>query len=168
LCIAKSCRYLKKRIPEANERISSLSVYSGQVKENEVFLDQPDTLEVKNCMTRLLSDSNVFSKMEIHFIQQQAKKPLIGKWDSTLLAGRFATRKMVDSVFKKDGWQSFYKTYGWSLNSFSAPVFLRNYTLCLFYSGYSCGELCGSGALNLYKKENGKWKVYKRYCSWIS
>ena len=55
-----------------------------------------------------------------------------------------------------------------TLYYYSRPIFIRNNNLCLFYSGSHCGSLCGGGLLALYKKINGKWKMYWTIFSYIS
>ena len=67
-----------------------------------------------------------------------------------------------------DGWTYFYHHYGTGFHSFGCPLFLRNYTCCLFYSGHHCGWLCGNGQLALYKKEGGRWVFVKDWGEWMS
>ena len=76
----------------------------------------------------------------------------------------------VTAIFKDRNkwWTYFYKYYGESFNTYSAPIFLRNYTLCLFYSSNSCGGLCGGGQITLFKKEGNTWKPFKSFCDWVS
>jgi hypothetical protein len=42
------------------------------------------------------------------------------------------------------------------------PIFLRKYSICIFFSRYICGSLCGFGFLAIFKKQGNKW------VNWIS
>ena len=65
-------------------------------------------------------------------------------------------------------WTYFHKEIGRDLTTFSAPIFLRNYQYCIFYSSFHCGDRCGEGQLLLYKKDGADWKKVKTYCNWIA
>jgi hypothetical protein len=52
------------------------------------------------------------------------------------------------------------------LYEFSFPIFLRNYSICIFYYQYSCGNWCGLGKLALYKKNKKKWSRIGDYFVW--
>ncbi|MEN2487717.1 hypothetical protein AAYQ05_07930 [Flavobacterium sp. B11] len=90
------------------------------------------------------------------------------------------TSKEMDYVYKeiednnKTGWakgklensefiasEKSEKYYG--IYSFSKPVFLRNNTLCIFYS-----EGNESGMLATYIKINGEWKYYSGFFAWVN
>jgi hypothetical protein len=51
---------------------------------------------------------------------------------------------------------------------FTPPVFLRNYTLCLFNYAYYCGGVCGEGHTILYKKEGNGWKEIQTYFGFVA
>lgn len=52
--------------------------------------------------------------------------------------------------------KNFQKYVPWVFG-FSKPIYLREETLCLYYSMAMCGQLCGHDEVSFYKKENGKW-----------
>jgi len=81
------------------------------------------------------------------------------------------SKDTVTKIFHRSdipGWTYFYQHYGMRLYSFGKPIFLRNNTICIFYFGYGCGDLCGFGSLCIYIKENGCWKNKYTIYSWIS
>ena len=53
------------------------------------------------------------------------------------------------------------------LYSFSRPVFIRNQTLCIFCSGYSCGPRCGYGEVSVFRKISGKWSRWFKLTTWV-
>lgn len=76
----------------------------------------------------------------------------------------------IANVFKdrhKD-WNYFNKHFGSGFHSFTQPIFLRNGSICLFYSDYSCGGECGSGDFSIYRKRNGVWIRIITLYAWIS
>lgn len=40
------------------------------------------------------------------------------------------------------------------------PVFLRNHTIAFVYYYYTCGSLCGHGALSILIKRDGNWQTW--------
>lgn len=73
------------------------------------------------------------------------------------------SRDSLNKIFDYNndlGWKYFHRKYGEGFYSFSKPIFLRNKTICIFYSSYSCGGLCGESEFGVYKKINGMWTLY--------
>ena len=135
-----------------------------------ILSDKPYVFENLDCLSSLRNDTTNFSKEDIVFIQN-GKYPPISKWTKKMFPSvKVISNDTIKTIFK-DGprqWAYFYKNIGTSYHGFSVPLFLRNDTYCLFYSDESCGGLCGSGSLILYKKENNKWIRIQSYCEWIS
>ena len=135
-----------------------------------ILINEPNTKDFKECIDDLTRDS-IFSEAEIELIRSQIDKPLLRKWTNRFIdKTNFISRDTVISIFKDTsrGWMYFYNTYGSGFSSYSAPIFLRDNALCLFYSQRSCGGLCGGGSLVVFQKENGAWKPLKFYCMWVS
>ena len=114
-----------------------------------------------------------FSKREKFFINTELNKLVSLCWQPGLLdSSRLIKADTVTKIFKNgdlfSGWDYFRKNYGRELYSFSKPIFLRNNTICLFYFGDRCGELCGEGGLYIYIKKNGVWKMKYPVYSWVS
>ncbi len=114
----------------------------------------------------------VFTGEEKAYINLELYNLKFHEWDKNLFEN--STRIPVDTVSKifsdnrKYGWLYFYNHYGNKLYSFSKPIFLRNGTMCLFYSDYSCGGTCGEGNFYIYLKIDGEWKPICRLFGWIS
>jgi len=76
----------------------------------------------------------------------------------------------LDSLFKKGDWLAYYKQYPgasgvvtWSRVGFNAEG-----TQALFYEGYRCGELCGTGHHIVMEKKNGSWMLGPDIVVWVS
>ena len=143
---------------------------SALADSNFILVDKPFAFEYFGCLDPFLDDSAFYTKAEIDFIMKSIKTSSI-KWSNGLLGSvKVTSRDSIDVIFKdkSKGWNCFYKHFGQSYHTFSVPIFLRNDTLCLFYSATHCGYECGDGHFILYKRENGKWVELKTYCNWIS
>ena len=137
---------------------------------NFILVDKPFELNSFYCLSQLLSDSSTFSKAELSFIQQKYY-PSIIRWNKSFFSTiKLVSSETIDSIFKNQsaGWNYFYKKFGQSFNHFSIPIFLRNYTYCIFYYDVDCGFECGDGHMYLYKLMNGNWIKIATYCNWIS
>jgi hypothetical protein len=73
-------------------------------------------------------------------------------------------RASIEKIFKQlgvgKGWNEFYSRYPGSggYHIFSAVGFNAKRTQAVFYSGGSCGGLCGSWQLHVFEKVDGSWK----------
>jgi hypothetical protein len=77
----------------------------------------------------------------------------------------------LDSFFKKGGglWDAYYKHQGASgIVAWSRVGFNADGTQALFYEGYRCGELCGSGRYVVMQKKNGSWTIGTAIVVWVS
>jgi hypothetical protein len=137
-----------------------------------VLVDKPVSIESlwnTDCLKQVLMDKATYSAPELARLQSHTY-PVISTWASFSLGARLLSQDTIHKAFQRraDDWNYFHKHIGMSFNEFSAPIFLRNYTYCLFYSANYCGSLCAGGSLVLYKKEKGRWKPVKNYCQWVS
>ncbi len=135
-----------------------------------VLSDKPASLESFNCLDDVLVDTTTFSNDELQYLKTR-KFHNLERWTK----GNFLKIKLIDSdtvlsIFTDDtkGWDYFYKTIGHEFHTLSYPIFIRDYTYCLFYYDNNCGWLCGTGRLSLYKYEKSKWTEVKSFCDWIS
>jgi len=143
---------------------------SALAVSNFILVDKPFAFESFGCLDPFLDDSAFYTKAELDFIMKSIKTSSI-KWSNGLLGSvNVISKDTIDAIFKdkSKGWNYFYKHFGQSYYIFSLPIFLRNDTLCLFYSSTHCGYECGDGHFKLYEKEYGKWIEVKTYCNWIS
>lgn len=84
--------------------------------------------------------------------------------------GKRLTELDVRGIFsdRAYGWTRFREQYGQQLYRFSKPIFIRAHSLCIFYSSYECGSLCGEGKLMILKKESNTWIPFMDIYQWIS
>ena len=74
------------------------------------------------------------------------------------------TRKTIDSLAVNNIQLVNYlsKDYHFSSVEFmSKPIFLRDYTICIFYSQSIFRVFGGGGSFTIFQKVNGKWKIYR-------
>ncbi|MEZ5034821.1 MAG: hypothetical protein R2796_07525 [Chitinophagaceae bacterium] len=135
-----------------------------------ILSNKPVSPVFNHCIGNLLVDTATFTKDELIFLkaQQFISIPLWKQkhFPNINLINLDSLKAM--STGNLNWWDFFYENVGREYSIFSFPLFLRNYTYCIFYSDNNCGLLCGQGMLSLYKKENDKWVVVKFYCFWIS
>ena len=147
-------------------------IRSTQFPNDTILLaDKPDMREFNRCINSVFYDTTLFTKAEQEIIKTQINKPLLKKWNERLVAKlKIISRDTLDVIFKdrNKSWQYFYKHFGRRFHSFCAPIFLRNNTLCIFYSEYGCGSLCAAGQIQFYNKEGDDWKLIKSFCDWVS
>ncbi|GGB01019.1 hypothetical protein GCM10011511_25420 [Puia dinghuensis] len=119
-----------------------------------------------------LNDTATFTPDERQQIRAWASHPPFRVWTTELVPdARLIQKDTIVSIFSnrhRDGWAYFYSHVGQSFNTFGCPLFLRNYTWCIFYAGSHCGWLCGGGRLALYKKDGDNWVFVKDWGSWVS
>jgi hypothetical protein len=137
-----------------------------------VLVDAPVKIDSFNGLKEIVNDTVEFSKAEIALICKEVNPCFLQKWTQTLLPDK---KIIKDDTFRKiftdahEGYDYLLKHFNTIATCcFSAPVFLRNYTYCICFWGYSCGMLCGEGKLILYKKIKGQWKEVKCYDGWVS
>jgi len=123
-------------------------------------------------LTDCLQDTSTFTSAERKQIERWVDHPAFRVWVQDMAPGvRVIPKDTITAIFSTkhmDGWSYFYHHYGPGYHSFGCPLFLRNYTWCLFYCGHHCGSECGDGQLALYKKEGGRWVFVKNWGVWMS
>ncbi|HEX4850645.1 MAG TPA: hypothetical protein VFV08_07560 [Puia sp.] len=150
--------YKKEKIPstaiekDSSQYLSEVIQFIQQIKQQElnnnffILEDEPATLDYFDCLKELRTDTATFSKTELSVIEQEGKEPLIKIWTNSLIPKiKIISADTVRNIFNDNSksWPFFYKHIGHSVSNFSAPIFLRNYSCCLFYSDNNCGSLCG-------------------------
>lgn len=169
---SKSQKHTQDSIVYIQKSIEFIKKVKGKELQDSKFvlIDKPFTFTYFDCLTQLLADSVTFSSAELNLIRQK-KYPSVTRWNESFFpAIKVVSGNTIDSIFKKkaDGWNYFNEHFGIGFSRFSMPIFLRNDTYCIFYADYSCGWLCGSGQLVLYKMNNDNWEEIRSYCNWIS
>jgi hypothetical protein len=125
----------------------------------------------KQVKKHFVIDTLVFRTEELEYVIKQFDKNYKTSIKTSVFKkSQVLSRKVIDNIFddKTKGWQYFEKNYGKRLFSFTQPIFIRDYSICFFYQENSCGMLCGSGTLSVYKKVNGKWEFFVALIEWTS
>ncbi len=66
-------------------------------------------------------------------------------------------------------WETFQATYGaFAYADYSRVGFSPDHRRALVYTGFHCGDLCGSGTLIVMQKEGGEWTRLGQVMTWIS
>ena len=97
-----------------------------------------------------------FTNSELKFVLKQIEKNNKKGWAKNKLPNdQFISRDSLTALSKKG---MFFNEY-----SFSKPVFIRNETICIFYSdGNEFGEL------SVFIKHKDNWIYYSRFFQWVS
>ena len=138
-------------------------IYVDRASNGEMLLDG-----FKNIKQRIFYSYNADS---IIYVDKSGLKTCMSRVKAESLAFKNNGEIIGTAVFKEKnnkGWPYMYKKGIRSFHRFSVPVFIKGGDYCIFYSDESCGNLCGSGELAIYKKEHGKWKLWGIISSWIS
>lgn len=154
---------------------SAKLVYRDRVGEHVIenmkeALNQ-DTLYALGARFNQADDRLLLTQQERNYIQHELKLLAQLTWTDELFEnGKALTKAVIDSIYndRTRGWSYFKKHYGSRLYNFSKPIFLRTHSLCVFYSGYSCGPRCGEGQLMLFRKKNGTWEHWMDLYRWVS
>lgn len=139
-------------------------------KDSLILVDKLAGLGSPLCMEQLAAD-DFFTEKETGYIAGKMSDPGFSLWKQSFLPyARIIEESTLKAVFadKNQSWKLFQKEYGLGYYTYTAPVFLRNNTYCVFYYDYHCGPLCGYGELVLYKKTKKGWQREKSICKWIS
>ncbi|WP_080058248.1 hypothetical protein [Spirosoma aerolatum] len=129
-----------------------------EVKRMEKALSKDTLYDV--FVTNLKDPNNrlVLTRPERNYIQQELASQSKVTWSSQLFEhGKRITQASSDSL-----------QAGFRIYSFSNPIFIRNHSLCIFYSGYTCSSRCGEGKLVIFKKQNDTWVAWLELYRWIS
>lgn len=137
-----------------------------------ILADEPISGSQFDGYKEVYSDTVFLTVAERGQIRKVLSHPPVAKWTRDFFPeAQIITQQDIDVVFKspgRDGWEEFHKRYGYRFYQCSTPIFLREGTLCLFYTAYHCGWLCGEGQLTLYQRSGNTWIRLKDYLSWVS
>ncbi|MBV9988333.1 MAG: hypothetical protein JO301_11685 [Chitinophagaceae bacterium] len=133
-----------------------------------VLVDTPAMKPLMACQDFLSRSIISLNPDEQKAVKAQFSDPPLKLWDTSLVKARILRGDTLAVILKdRTRWWRFHEQYG-GYDYYSAPIFLRNYTLCVFSSYHYCGSLCGEGKITLYQKEDGQWKPVESFCRWIS
>lgn len=158
----------------SEEYIKEVVLFLSAIKSKE--LNDPSFSLVNtpkfSCVESIIGDSITFSKEELNQIKAETNSSKIESWGRVLSSkNRFLEQSFIDSVQKKIKIRKevalFKKYFGGCYYNFSAPIFLRNYTICLFYADQICAAGESNGELRMYEKIDGVWMPLVARCGWI-
>jgi len=148
-----------------------LTFIQKETHQDTLILSGEPTVGFDNCFSNALEDTTFFTETDRKSIAASLEKPPIQQWSESYFSQvKLVHQDTIDAIFqdRDRSWSYFHQYIGKNFYRFSAPIFLRNYTYCLFYMGNQCGPLCGQGQLALYRKSQGTWVIVKTFCRWIS
>ncbi|MNY21558.1 hypothetical protein D3C86_1551150 [compost metagenome] len=160
------CRsFLQAHFKNLEPIVYTDAISTGVMKEfREAF--SHDTL-INNQSQPML----VLSKAEKNLIHSEIDKlnqKFVNK--ELLKKSHFIPNGKLDLILKDpiSGWSGFNKKYGKGYYSFSKPIFIRDSSICIFFSNFTCGMLCAQGELSVYKKSGGQWVKWFTLSDFIS
>lgn len=179
------CAYPIDGYSQTHHSRTFIQTYFGETAKL-VYRDRLDTYQIdciKSALKRdtlygvdaIVYDSSmvlILSPQERAYINQALTELAGTQWGGDLFTyGKVVSKDSSDAIFndpKRRGWSYFNQYYGASLYEFSNPIFIRDNTLCIFYSGYSCAYECGEGSLAIFKQERGHRSLWLKLYTWMS
>lgn len=171
------------------QNICGQSSYSG-ISSKDYYnffnsIDQPDSIRqfylessadishILKDTAMIFSDTSLFSPTDIEFIRTQLTERKNFTWERNKIKGaKVISTAKISKILNKGpvkGWATFNKKYGTGFETFSFPLFTADKNTCIVYQAILCGNLCGHGATNVYKKINGRWRFIQTTGSvWVS
>lgn len=148
------------------------AAFIGWIKrtQNVVYLSDKVALDSNRTgWARCLMDT-LFTDQERIYIRKQMVHPRFRQWTADLAGPVYL---IEDSLIRRlfvgrDGWLAYRKRFKTGYYSFGYPVFLRNYTYCLFYADYKEDHLSGYGSLALYRLAGPHWVLVKVFEDWVA
>ncbi|MXV49950.1 hypothetical protein GS399_03125 [Pedobacter sp. HMF7647] len=154
-------------VNEKKEILYADALYNGEVTAFAVAVKK-DTLFDFAKKNKYL----ILTKSEKEDIQTELAKISEQRWPDGII--QHSSKLSLDSLKgiigpQGLGWNdNYYKKYKTGFYTLSKPVFIRNETICFFYAGYHCGNLCGHGSVAVYLFNKGKWEKWLVLEEWRS
>ncbi len=104
----------------------------------------------RNIKSEFKKIDELFDSEDITYLREQFENEIVNSWN-------FKAKKVT---IKKNPRNNFY--------SYSIPLFDKEFQTAIIYKEFYCGSLCAYGTVEVYQKNNGKWKHYKSISLWIS
>jgi len=142
-------------------RQSELS--TGQI----ILVNQPISLATETVLFYAARNRDVFTSLDTGFIARQIDAYKNFQWDTTIVdSARIVSQSTVDTIFKNSkegsGWERFTKLYGREeLYHLSLPIFTLDKNYCIVEIHRSCGSLCGTYCVVVFKRHGKQWKRFK-------
>ncbi len=130
-------------------------------KDGLEYPPMPGNRYINSLLNDKVSGEIFFSSKDSLEILKQNSNPKKLEIDTVLSLKLNSTTFEIELAKKKNGKE--YKFYYLSI-----PIFSIDRQKAFVELEHHCGSLCGSGTGFYLKKINGKWKVIKRWQTWIS
>ncbi|SFG93827.1 hypothetical protein [Pedobacter insulae] len=159
---------------EAKKYIKEAVEFLTNVKKKELADPAFTLVNVPKytCFLYTVDDSLSFNNEELAQIANEIEFPKVTSWRTILPSNiRFLEENFVKANSKsiknrQREIKFFKKKFGGCYHNFSAPIFLRNYSFCLFYMDKICAGGESKGELQVFEKHDGVWKQLTSRCEW--
>ncbi len=138
----------------------NLIVYSSGLSHSRIdFIKKElsqDTLIDLECKKNKVA----LSSNERAYINKELEKMKFQTWPKKIFKNSILINSdTISAIFKKPliAQFDFFSKYSNGYSFFSRPIFIRNNTLCIFYCGYNCSNLCFDDQLFILRKEGEGW-----------
>lgn len=165
-------------------------VYEDEVYEfmNSAIFNSDKNIEDKrefiklNCFTLYHStnlkkfihsiDESILTNNDKKYIQSQFQNKIL-LWDQDKLTNAWCLTPQdiyrLEENNNIDYWENFRKNFGnYGYHHYSKPIFNREKNIVIIEHSGQGDWLLGNGSIQLFKKENGKWKRILELDLWIS
>ncbi|MFP9099950.1 hypothetical protein ACLI09_12950 [Flavobacterium sp. RHBU_24] len=128
------------------------------------FMYERDSLQI-------VQADSIFTKADADFIFKQARYSTTFKLNERNLA---EARTVVLPEFEEALGEKRHKFWERLLDEcepyclVSMPLFSADFKTAMIRLSYSCGALCGTGGLYIYRKTEGKWELIATWNEWVS
>nr|ARK12911.1 hypothetical protein A6C57_22675 [Fibrella sp. ES10-3-2-2] len=163
--------FLHNFFGQSSEIVYMDKVWPHEIKSMRKTLNQDTLQDMFNTKLAEPDARLVLTLKERSYIQSELDRQAEVTWPSQLFKnGKVLTNSTLNEIYKDPtrGETYFRDHYGLRLYSFSNPIFIRDYSICIFYSGHTCGSRCGEGNLTIFKKKDATWIPWIRLYSWVS
>lgn len=113
----------------------------------------------------------VLTKKEKEYISKEIDKIEKQVWPDHILPNYKIVQKDTIDFYLKDRARGWFRLRDKNIAGYyhmTRPIFLRKGTICIFQYSYNCGDLCGEGGVDVYKKDKTGWKRFINLDNWIS
>ena len=142
-------------------------VYGAELSSQTLLLDdQPHFKHAESVL-----QNGYFSRTEYLQIRKQIERPHITTWRGFFRQKvRYIARDSVNMAFRDlhsfDFWTYVIPNIDSGVRAISAPIFLRNYSYCVFSSATTYVRMKERGEISLYRKVGRKWVIFRKIYSW--
>lgn len=142
----------------------------AQIAEDTIWLsEKPSMMEVLED-TAMIHESGVFDEADWRHIRAQLKEAGTVRWKEGRLAKvhLIRSRKLRTLFRRENGWTIFHERYARCLPTISVPLFSIDGERCIQWFGVWCDGLNGRGAVRVYERKEGEWRVLRSFSQIVS